>query len=269
MQTTRSDRVTAVTKPQKTSTFGRKETIKKTKITRRAAILTLTATTLALAVGVNLWPRAGRPSFSPSHPVSLLVPPPPRDWTARDSLLGPTEVSAGESIKTLNFTDYVYKIYSYAGMDVRVYVAYWAPGRLDPSLVWLHQPDNCWVDNGGVILKRTDARVLTNGSGGHSWPALFRVFQFPEGREEVLFWDSVGGRPSGFRWENQSFVASRWIRFVHSLRVNFFGLAPQEQLVVRISTNRTIDELVRSDLWPRITSSLAPSGIFEPSESGR
>jgi hypothetical protein len=154
-------------------------------------------------------------------------------------------------------------------MDVRVYVAYWAPGRLDPALVWLHQPDNCWVDNGGIILKRDDARVLPTPGDRHLSPALFRVFQFPDSKEEVVFWDSVGGRPSGFQWENQSFVASRWTRFVHSLRISFFGLAPKEQLVIRISTNRTIDELVKSDLWPRLTSSLASSGIVERSGSER
>jgi len=48
------------------------------------------------------------------------------------------------------------------------------------------------------------------------------------------------------------------------LSLTRFGFAPREQIFVRISTNRTIDELVTSDLWPELASSLIQIGILEP-----
>jgi len=201
-------------------------------------------------------------SFSEAHPVSLLAPTAPPGWTVKDTPLGATETSVGETIKQLDLSGYFFKTYRHGGMDVRVYVAYWAPGRMDPREVWSHQPDVCWVGNGGTILTQDDQRVLRGAEAGHTAPARFGGFEFPQGREEVVFWHLVGGKPSGFETEEVSGVVSRWRHFTNSLRLSGFGLEPKEQMEVRISTNRSIDEVMRSDLWPRLVSALSSTGVF-------
>jgi len=226
-------------------------------------VLILGLVALGAAVGVNLWPKAGVQSFSAAHPLSVLAPSVPPGWTVKDTSLGTTEISVGETLKTLDLSDYFYKTYWHDGMAVRVYVAYWTPGRIDPRQVWSHQPDICWVGGGGNILTKNDGRVLPGEETGHSVPGRFRVFEFPQGREEVVFWHLVGGKLSGFGRDEQSLVASRWWHFENSLSLSGFGFAPKEQLVVRISTNRTMNDVVKSALWPRLTASFGSTGLFE------
>jgi hypothetical protein len=181
----------------------------------------------------------------------------------RDTPLGATEWSAGEAARALDFDDYFYKTYRSGDMEVRVYAAYWAPGRLDPALVGAHTPDACWVGAGGTMVERDDSRVLLGVGERVVRPACFRIFEFPHGREEVVFWHCFGGNPVRLPDQEASPLLGRLRRFAKSLRLTAFGFAPREQIFVRISTNRTIDELVRSDLWPRMIS-LLPAGIFEP-----
>lgn len=219
---------------------------------------------LAAGIAVTLRPRTGVASFSRSHPFAALAPAAPPGWEVRDTPLGATELAAGEAARTLNFDDYFFKTYRKGAMEVGVYAAYWTPGRLDPALVAGHTPDACWVGAGGTIVEGDDSRVLPGFGNRVLRPAYFRVFEFPRSREEVVFWHCFGGRPVRFADQVGSPLLGRLRGFEQTLGLTAFGLAPQEQIFVRISTNRTIDELVRSDLWPGLTSSLLPSGIFEP-----
>jgi hypothetical protein len=228
----------------------------------RRFALALGFAAVLIGVVVNLHPKTARTTFSAAYPLSRLTPAVPKGWTMKESPLAATELMVGETLRTLNLTDYFYKTYSHEGMDVRIYVAYWSAGQLDPRQVWAHQPDRCWTANGGIILERDDTRILAPRGVEHSAPALFRVFQFPAGREEVVFWHLIDGHVSGFDWTDRSPLGSRWRRFLNSLRQNSFGFAPKEQLVVRISTNRSIDALLQSRLWPTMVASLRPTGIF-------
>ena len=221
---------------------------------------------LATGIAVSLRPRTGVISFSRSHPFATLAPVAPPSWEVQDTPLGATERSSDQAARTLDFDDFFYKTYKKAEMEVGVYAAYWAPGRLDPALVAGHRPDVCWVGAGGTIVEHDDSRVLPSFGNRVLRPARFRVFEFPQGREEVVFWHCVGGREVRFADQEISPLRGRLQVFGKTLGLTAFGFAPQEQIFVRISTNRTIDELVRSDLWPRLMSSLLPSGIFEPAE---
>jgi len=226
--------------------------------------IALWASFLALVAGiaVTLLSRHGVASYSRSHPFATLAPAAPRGWEVRDTPLGATELAAGEAARTLNFDDFFYKTYSRGEMDVRVYAAYWSPGRIDPALVAAHSPDVCWVNAGGAIVDRDDNRMLTAPGKRALWPASFRVFEFPRGREEVIFWHCVGDKTVRFADQDSSPLMGRLQRFEKTMDLTAFGLAPQEQVFIRISTNRTIDELVRSDLWPALTSSMQEIGIF-------
>lgn len=218
---------------------------------------------LLIGVAVNMHPKTAHTTFSAAYPLSRLSPAAPKGWIMKESPLASTELMVGETLRTLNLTDYFYRTYSHEGMEVRIYVAYWSAGQLDPREVWAHQPDHCWTANGGIILERDDSRILAARGVDQSCPALFRVFQFPTGREEVVFWHLIGGHVSGFDWTDRSPMGSRWRHLLDSLHQNSFGFAPKEQLVVRISTNRSIDALLQSRLWPPMVDSLRPTGIFD------
>jgi len=144
-----------------------------------------------------------------------------------------------------------------------VYVAYWVPGHKNPMLVTNHTPDICWVSAGGIIVERDDSRVLPRNGSKVFQPASFRVFEFPSGREEVVFWYTLGGKTIQLADLETSPLLGRLRRFKQILSLTSSGLASQEQIFVRISTNRTIDEVIRSDLWPALTSTLSASGIVE------
>ena len=122
------------------------------------------------------------------------------------------------------------------------------------------------MNAGGTIVEHDNSRVLTSFGNRVLRPARFRVFEFPQGREEVVFWYFFGGKPVQFADQETSPLIGRLRRFKKMLSLTAFGLAPKEQIFIRISTNRTIDELVRSDLWPGLTSSLRGSGILEPAD---
>ena len=232
-------------------------------LTRRIA---LWAAFLALAavIGVILCRPPAVVSFSPSKPFTAIAPEPPAGWTVRDTPLGPTELAAGEAAHTLNFDAYFCKTYERDGMEVTVYAAYWTPGRLDPSLVDGHIPDVCWVGAGGSIVESDERRVVPGPGGQSSLPARFRVFEFPRNREEVVFWHCVGGKAVWLEDQKASPLFGRLRRFGQILRITGFGLSPQEQVFVRISTNRTLRELLMSDLWPAFASFLGRSGLLEP-----
>ena len=239
--------------------------VKGNMLTRRIALWTAFLA-LAAGIAIALRPRDGFATFSRSHPFSMLAPLAPPGWEVRDTPLGATELSSGEAARTLYFNDYFYKTYRRGEVAVGVYAAYWAPGRLDPVRVDGHTPDACWVAAGGTVTERDDSWVLPKFGDRTFWPGRFRVFEFPFGREEVVFWHCFGGKPQRIADEKISGLFY-WLRhFSQNLRATAFGLEPREQIFVRISTNRTFDELARSNLWPAITSSLLPSGIFEPAD---
>ena len=236
----------------------------------RSAVLISGTAVLFAAIGVNLRPKIGVQSFSAIHPLSVLAPKAPPGWTVKDTPLGPTEISVGDTLRTLNLSDYFFKTYHQGNMDVRVYVAYWSPGKLDSRRVWSHRPETCWVANGAIMLLGNDRRVLDGGTAARLMPASYGIFQFPQGREEEVFWHLVGGKLSGFESENTSLI-SKWRHFENSLSLTGFGVAPKEQIVVRISTNRTIDDVIHCELWPFLLMSLSSSGIVdrdEPSHEG-
>jgi hypothetical protein len=225
---------------------------------------------LAVAMLFVLLPPKDSPFFSPrGQPLSALldrVNPP--GWTSEDQPLGDSEYLSRQVEKTLRFDDAFYRAYRRGGTEVGVYVAYWKPGKLDPWLIALHTPDSCWVLAGAEMTERDDHKVL--GGGAAALEAKFRRFRWPSSPTtlEVVFWHLYGGKLSGFPVTGQEGrLRARWAELLTTLRNTQWGRVRQEQVFVRISTNRTMDELVASDLWPALMEALAPTGIVQR-ESG-
>lgn len=184
-------------------------------------------------------------------------------WRAENKALGDSEFQAARVSETLRFDDAVYRVYRRGEVEVGVYIAYWKPGKLDPWLIALHTPDSCWVLAGATMSDRNDERKLGNGQF-ELRPGNFRRFRWPStpSQTEVVFWHLYGGKPSGFpvtgvggRWRG------RWEELLLTLRNTQWGRVKKEQVLVRVSTNRSVEELVSSDLWPALVNALEPIGI--------
>jgi hypothetical protein len=62
-------------------------------------------------------------------------------WTVKNEALGPNEFIQSAVERTLNYDDYVYRIYRRGNREFSVYIAYWSAGRMPVNKVASHTPD--------------------------------------------------------------------------------------------------------------------------------
>ena len=228
--------------------------------------LVLTGMVLVLGIGWAAWPQQDRPYFKPAQSLGAMLPAAPAEWTAEDQPLGETEAMLRVVEEKLRFDQAVFRVYKRGDWEVGVYVAYWKPGGMDPWLIALHTPDICWVGNGAKLGAKDDELKLAAPNRQTLWPGRFRIFDWPGGRQEVVFWHLYGGEPSGFPLREGAYVESRWQELKLTLENTWMGRMRKEQVFIRISTNRTMEEVLQSDLWPVLLASLRPTGLLEPNE---
>jgi hypothetical protein len=236
------------------------------KKTRTKTWLTPLALMLALAVGLQCIPSKEAPYHVPEpEKLSAMAPVAVNGWEVREQPLGDTESLREQVQQILQFEQAFFRVYRRGGTDVGVYVAYWgADQEMHPMDAATHSPDLCWINAGWREERHDYAYRLQDGVGQDLKIAQFRVFTMENGaRQEVLFWHLMGGRLSGYalgpssRWRARLPVL--WDNKVN----NLFGLRKREQFFIRISTNRTVEELVADPLWREIVAGLAPAGLLE------
>jgi hypothetical protein len=194
-----------------------------------------------------------------SSDLLLLQPAAPKGWSITDLPLGSTELESGESAKTLNFSAHIYKAYRCGRIEIQLYIAYWQPGRLDPSLVEVHRPETCWPGSGAVQLERNANFVLRSPNGNQTVPGLEGLFEFPTATVDVVYWHLYGSRVANFARHRTRFWSTHLWPMATSLLA---ALKPKGQLVYRLSTNGNLDELTRTSLWPGLMASLESAGLM-------
>lgn len=181
-------------------------------------------------------------------------------WTGRDEPLGSTENIRDAVERTLNFDDYVYRVFRRGDITLGVYVAYWAPGRMPLQKVASHTPDRCWTENGWTCLDMKFAEKIGSAEA-LLLPAQWRVFEPPAqpgAREHVLFWHLVGGRlyDYGDRFNARPDIAKWWRD-----TVTYAFAGSDEQYFVRITSNRPFEDLSSDPAWPRVVEALSALGL--------
>ena len=217
---------------------------------------TLIAAGLFLAAGtLATFAVAGSRSRGVSGPepaLAALLPAAPPGWTAQ------TTPDLEQYSGTLHTHALVERVYSegpgLGSAHVTLYLAYWRPGEAPVSLVDAHTPDSCWPGTGWEAKPVPDTRSVLKLGGRMLAPAECRLFALNQFETRVWFWHLYGGRPVVFVDPHSaiSLVKLAW----------HFGLGSQrDQLFVRVSSNRSWDEIAAEPILTRFFENLSPLGL--------
>ena len=181
-------------------------------------------------------------------------------WSGRDEPLGPNEATRSAVERTLNYDDYVYRIYEKGNQRIGVYVAYWAPGRMPLQKVASHTPDRCWTENGWKCAAMRFAEEVSSGDV-RLWPAQWRQFFSPDDSvtpHYVVYWQLVGDRPYDFgaRFNARPDLVKWWR---DTLKYAFSG--SDAQYFVRVTSNRQFSEFTHDQGWRELVAALAQLGL--------
>jgi hypothetical protein len=167
----------------------------------------------------------------------------------------------------LNFSQARQVLYVRGGAQLLVYVAYWEPGKVSVVDAGSHNPDSCWVNNGCV---RTERQYAVPGRVGDRalLPYEFGQYIVPNGgKQNVAFWHLVNGEPN--RYEDQQAgwrdgLIGRLERLPLAWKdIRAYGLNQKnEQMFVRLSSGRRIEDLMADPANTALWEALAPLGVF-------
>jgi exosortase len=209
---------------------------------------------LAAAVAGCLFAFGNRPVATDSGNVpnlAALLPDPPAGWTSRASELD----GFSEALHTHNLVERVYAQGRTAdSLHLTLYLAYWRPGEAAVSLVDAHTPDACWPGTGWEARPVPVERASLGISGRTLAPAECRTFAHGGFVTNVWFWHLHGGKPITFV---DPYSAARLLGLAWRYG---FG-KPQDQLFVRVSSNRPWREVASQPSLQRFFENLKPMGL--------
>jgi len=224
---------------------------------------------LVLAAVFTVLPRLLSSSSRTTH-VALkdVLANPPAGWTAQVLPLGDSQEMRKAVAGILQYDDAIFVRYSRpTGEPVEIYAAYWGPGRAPYSMVAVHTPDTCWINNGARRLARTH-QFQSEALGEKLKPVELGVYAFNDRPIHVMYWHLVGGEP------HDDFGLSGWVGgakgYLQRLPLLFRDMRrysldlAQDQVFVRISSTTPIEELLGQSDFQQLLRSLEPLGLFEP-----
>jgi exosortase len=223
--------------------------------TRRQKLL---SGTIALNVAVAfsflfLGLRADPPvALSPRINLEHLMPPTPPGWRVRiEGNLAPYQ----SILQTDTLADRTYWVeVGGKAVQITLYLAYWRPGQAPVSLVAAHTPDVCWPGTGWEAQAWPKVQNSLGVNGRILPEAQSRLFTRDGLSQYVWFWHLWGGRP--LTYENPYSLP----RLFHIAAQ--YGFAPsQDQLFVRVSSNRPWDEISSQPVVQSLFAALRPQGL--------
>lgn len=215
----------------------------------RVALCALSGLLLAVIV-VQALPKPEVYHYELTKPLQEWLPEALPGWTVEDVSIASTPEVQEAVDELLNFTDGIYRIYKSDAGQIKVYIAYWVPGKMDPRLVGVHSPDVCWVGAGWKQVGDKERRTLSASSDKKLTDGHNRTFEIESQREEVVFWHLVGGERSRYLEPGERFWT--WGEVFRN------PMAPrQEQFFVRISTGGKLDAVADTPMMKTIVERLS------------
>lgn len=230
---------------------------------------------ICMAVGLALILSTGLvfaflvPDVAPTIDRSLeeILPERIPGWQSTNVPLSQTPEGEERVLDVLDLDDVFCRQYTKGDTEIMVYVAYWYPGSEPYSSVAIHNPDSCWVIAGWDVLERESNRSIELAD----FPLKEHEFGIyrKEGNEvHVLFWHLLGGEPNKYikhmLWTSSGVDSfKRQFYFIFNMYQMGFDLG-QDQLFIRISSNKPFEEVEKSGELEEILSALEGLGLTKP-----
>jgi len=206
------------------------------------------------------------PDVAPTLDRSLeeLLPERIAGWHSTNVPLSQTPEGEERVLNVLDLDDVFCRQYVKGDTEIMVYVAYWYPGSEPYSSVAIHNPDSCWVIAGWDVLDRESNRSVELAGYDlkeHEWG----VYEKNDNEVQVLFWHLLGGEPNKYIrnmiWTSSGLDSfKRQFYFIFNMYQMGLDLG-QDQLFVRISSNKPFEEIEESGELAEILSGLKGLGL--------
>lgn len=169
-------------------------------------------------------------------------------WSAMDLPLAETNAAETEVREVLGFDDYVYRRFrDRANRAFDVYVAYWAAGKMPPSMVAAHTPDVCWVGDGWSIARAHSDEALGDLTLVGT-PGEWRRMRAPDGEIREVWFSHIGGRRYFELAESGLTRPSQFGKRLKELWAELWS-GSREQWFIRISSEQPLETLARDPFF--------------------
>jgi len=192
--------------------------------------------------------------------LATIVPEELNGWKINDHDMAESPESSARITDFLNFDDALFRVFEKGDTFVGLYIAYWTPGKASYRWAGAHTPDTCWVQNGWTRTNREYSIPFDNKKTAFQ-PAEFGVYQKNGAAQNVYFWHLVGGEAFDYKQEGGHNI------FAALLDIKKYGLnLRKEQFFIRLSSNKTIDQLKKMEGFNSILDSLNEIGLAKGSD---
>ncbi|MDQ8206554.1 exosortase-associated EpsI family protein [Coraliomargarita sp. SDUM461003] len=230
----------------------------------KKTLLIIAAALLVSSLGLRAY-FAFVPPPAPTlkEPLALIVPENLSGWQIKDLDMAESPESSARISEFLNFDDALFRVFQKGDAFVGLYIAYWTPGKASYRWAGAHTPDTCWVLNGWTREEREYSIPFTYNKIRLE-PAEFGVYSKDGSSQNVYFWHLVGGEPFSYSQKGTPNILGAL------MDVKEYGLnLRQEQFFIRLSSNKTMDQLKQMEGFNEIIQSLVEIGLEEEAYAGQ
>ena len=193
--------------------------------------------------------------------LAEIVPSELEGWEIEDKDMAESEESSARITDFLNFDDAIFRVFQKDDTFVGLYIAYWTPGKASYRWAGAHTPDTCWVQNGWT---RTDREYsIPFEHDDHAFqPVEFGIYEKSGTAQQVYFWHLVGGKAFSYKQQDGHNILASLIDIKHH------GLnLRQEQFFIRLSSNKSLEELKKMPEFGKILDSLTEIGLADSTKT--
>jgi hypothetical protein len=226
--------------------------------------LILGITILLTALGLRAYFTLVPPPESTLHEaLADIVPSELAGWKIEDMNMAESPESSARITDFLNFDDAIFRVFEKGDTFIGLYIAYWSPGKASYRWAGAHTPDTCWVQNGWTCTEREYSIPFQHGDAQFQ-PAEYGVYEKNESAQKVYFWHLVGGTAFGYEQQGGHNIFGALIDIKHH------GLdLRQEQFFIRLSSNKSLEQLKKTAGVDQILDSLSAIGLGGSIEVGQ
>ena len=176
-------------------------------------------------------------------------------WKIKDMDMAESPESSVRISNFLKFDDAIFRLFEKGDIFVGLYIAYWSPGKTSYRWAGTHTPDTCWVQSGWTRTDREYSIPFKHDEVAFE-PAEFGIYEKNGRAQNVYFWHLVGGRAFSFKQQGGHNI------FGALLDIKHHGLdLRQEQFFIRLSSNKSLEELNKIPGFGTILDGLSAIGL--------